>query len=962
MTDFHPSNFTSPVTGGGGVRAAAALPHGRAGRALRLGASGLAIAVAMAAGHGPAHAANECGGAAPGATVTCTPAGNPFADGIQYGNVGLPVADLTVVIESGVVIDTDATAEAGLRLFGSGDTTVDARAGATISTAGTGAEGIWARSYDGAVTIVSGAAVTTTGDSSRGIYGSSFGTTPGADVVITATGPVDTGGDHSNAVQAISRAGFITVDASGDLTTRGYLSYGIRTEGDGGVSITSTGTITTSGRFGDGVLANSFGGTMDITVNDIVATGDGGRGIFARNFGAGAGNTIDVTVTGSVSTATDFASGVQARSYGGAVTMDIADVSTVGAGATAVFASTSPYGTPLAAISITVSGDVSALGAGSTGIRAIGTSSTIVITETGSVSSTQASSILSSGTSVDTLEVHGRLSGATRLNAGDDTVSFFSTADISGLSLVDAGDGVDALALDGLAGALDPTVFANFETITLDNGADLVAAPAGASVLSASQGLFLRNGSGLRLGDLDDILGTVSIDATSRLVARGDSPGTNAITGDLALAGRLDLTDGAADDRTDVSGSLIGQGGTIALDVLFGGGRVAASDLVTFGADVTGTAFIEVNPLLGGAPGGTSAPLITFAGDNLADIRLAQPVEFGGVILDLEQVGNSFTLALVEQGLAGDVAGGVALGAVFAPMLRDLFGDLGARIGTGDALRRPGLDGSAPGLWGRIGGAYHDGEAGSGGRTVELDLSHVVTQLGVDLPRVDLGGGSVVGSVMAQYGRANGDAGQPGVVSASFDATSYGAGLGLTWYAGDGDTYADLTGMVNWHDLGVPGPDGEAVSYTLGAEAGTRVALADNLSLAPLGQVVYFNADIDSLARPTALDPAGRVAFDRAESLEARANLMLEYATSTTSSVQFGGGLAYEFLGTSATRFGFGSEVESDLGGMSGELAARGQVRLAETVTLFGDLRGRKAFQSDGIDSLFGQVGLTIDF
>ena len=115
------------------------------------------------------------------------------------------------------------------------------------------------------------------------------------------------------------------------------------------------------------------------------------------------------------------------------------------------------------------------------------------------------------------------------------------------------------------------------------------------------------------------------------------------------------------------------------------------------------------------------------------------------------------------------------------------------------------------------------------------------------------------------------------------------------------------------------------------------------------------------LSLPAVLNGSNWVAVEDPEGLEVRALVMLELDLGEGSSVQFGGGLAYELLGETTTRFG-NSEVETDFGGVSGELLARGQFRVSETVTAFGDVRGRKAFGSDGVDSIGGLIGIRIDF
>ena len=73
-------------------------------RARLLGGSAVALVAALVGPRG-ALALDECGAAAPGGTVTCTPAGNTFPSGIQY-----KVDDLTIVVQDGVVIDTTGKA------------------------------------------------------------------------------------------------------------------------------------------------------------------------------------------------------------------------------------------------------------------------------------------------------------------------------------------------------------------------------------------------------------------------------------------------------------------------------------------------------------------------------------------------------------------------------------------------------------------------------------------------------------------------------------------------------------------------------------------------------------------------------------------------------------------------------------------------------------------------------------
>jgi outer membrane autotransporter protein len=436
----------------------------------------------------------------------------------------------------------------------------------------------------------------------------------------------------------------------------------------------------------------------------------------------------------------------------------------------------------------------------------------------------------------------------------------------------------------------------------------------------------------------------------------------NTITGDLSLGGLLDLTDDAPDDQTDVTGMLDGQGGTIALDVTFSPMGPVASDLVTFGGNLTGTAWVQVNPVASmAAP--ADPDLIQFGGSPLADIDLVGgylPVD--GLVYGLERDSDSYFL-FMDGTVSEEVAGAMALSAALPALNRDLFGDLGARIGTGDALRRPGLADGGSAIWARIGGTHHEGDVGEDGVDVDLDMDHFYAQVGADLFRADTGDGAIVGAVMAQYGTASADVDQPSLgPSTDVDVDSYGFGLGATWYPGDGETYVDLTGMLNWHDIDVASEGTDAMSYTVGLEAGTRIPAGAGFAIAPMGQLVYSHANVDKIDLPSALNGPGKLKLDDPESLEARALAMLELDVGQSGSVQFGGGFAYEFLGDSDVDFGPGYQVETDTSGASGELAARAQFSLSEGVTAFGDVRGRWGLSGDALDSYGGLLGIKVDF
>ncbi len=199
-------------------------------RSLLVGASGLALAIGIAAAP-PALALDECGIANTGDTVICTTAGNNFPNGISY-----LVIDLTIVVEDGVVIDTTGAAGEPGGIASSGVANI----GNQVVKAGT----------EGGPGII----ITTDGAFAEGIYAHS-GT---GSVAITFFGAISTAGYGARGIDAQGALGPVVVVADGDITTKGYNSAGIYTFGQGPVAVTLTGAISTAGDKSYGIRAYSL--------------------------------------------------------------------------------------------------------------------------------------------------------------------------------------------------------------------------------------------------------------------------------------------------------------------------------------------------------------------------------------------------------------------------------------------------------------------------------------------------------------------------------------------------------------------------------------------------------------------------------------------------------------------------------------------------------------------------------
>jgi hypothetical protein len=144
----------------------------------------------------PAWAVDECGGIS-GGSVTCTPAGNNYTSGITYN----PAADLTMIVQDGVTIDSggndgikvDFSTPADLYL-----TLYDSDPAYDIATTGDGDEGIYIRDAD-YVKIINQADIYTAGFSGEGIFVRTADT--GVNLVnagkIKTLGSTVSPGDHS---------------------------------------------------------------------------------------------------------------------------------------------------------------------------------------------------------------------------------------------------------------------------------------------------------------------------------------------------------------------------------------------------------------------------------------------------------------------------------------------------------------------------------------------------------------------------------------------------------------------------------------------------------------------------------------------------------------------------------------------------------------------------------------------
>ena len=243
-----------------------------------------------------AQAADECGPTQEG-VANCSPGDNPYPNGIEYTSqpvdpaqdpaldAAVPVFDLTVNLESGVSVERENGAGVTLTGLNDGAVTLNSAEDTGIAVTGNGAVGVAATTDVGDLTI--------------------------------NTQSITADGDDGAGIEVVSNSGDIAINAD-NVAVTGYDSAGISatTLGGGNISIVSTGTVSTDGDFSNGVIGSaSAGGDVSIEVNNVSTDGFLSPAVY------GIGDSVDVTVNGTVTTS-DFASvAVTARALNGTATV-----------------------------------------------------------------------------------------------------------------------------------------------------------------------------------------------------------------------------------------------------------------------------------------------------------------------------------------------------------------------------------------------------------------------------------------------------------------------------------------------------------------------------------------------------------------------------------------------------------------------------------------------------------------
>lgn len=436
---------------------------------------------------------------------------------------------------------------------------------------------------------------------------------------------------------------------AGEITTEGFQSEGLFSEGNGNqLTNSATGTITTHGANSSAIANISSNGlSNNLLINDgiILTTGDGGDGIYAQSGSNQLINNGTITTTGSVAHGLDgngasntltnnafiSTSGIGSNglnSVGGisGPVINNGSITTLATNANGVYFSHPGTFTNSSTGTITASGAYGAyLSAGGTvnnaGTITAGRSAITndvgptIVNNTGNLTSGSADyGIWFFNSPGDVLNNSGNITGgngiAVQFTAGNDQFIWHDSGVIQGSVLMDAGDdsatlrnlsevqlgnnilidggqGGDSLLFDNTQAA-NPGRFINLESLSLSNHSRLTV------------------DTPLILGDSITGSGSLTIDATSQLLAGEQAAAqiSPAVTGNqvtVTNAGIIDLANGGTSttDNLTIRGNYIGQNGVLRLQTVLGSDDSPADKMTIDGGQASGSTQIQVINIAG---------------------------------------------------------------------------------------------------------------------------------------------------------------------------------------------------------------------------------------------------------------------------------------------------------------------------------------------------------------------------
>jgi uncharacterized protein YhjY with autotransporter beta-barrel domain len=771
-----------------------------------------------------------------------------------------------------------------------------------ITTTGSKAYGIWAKSFGGAagsggdggwtgtsaggggqgteggtVTIVSGGSIRTSGAGAYGIFGQSIGGV-GGDGGSGTSIFFASGGSGEKA----GSGGLVDVTNNGTITTTGAGAHGIFAEsvGGGGGQGGSGGALVGLG--GSGAGGGNAGSVRVANNNEISATGAGSRGIYAQSVGGGGGDG------GSGSGFVGVGGQGSSTSDGG--TVKVANAGAITSSSSAIFAQSIGGGGGDGGSS---AGLISIGGDGGAG----GNASTVAISSHGDLATSEDSSTALFAQSIG----GGGGNGGNGIAVG----AFFAAAiggkgGVGGVgSDVRVGVNVDTNAVDPVTGTITTSGESSngIQAQSIGggggNGGFAIAASAGIGA-SASLGLGGAGGMGnhaatasVYFGDANSRISTTGADSNGILaqsIGGGGGNGGMSIAiaaGTQAAAGLAFGGDGgmggdaagvtAGDALHPLEGTITTSGdhsyGVLAQSVGGGGGN---GGLAVAGAMASkATASFAFGGTGGNAGAGSTVNLISDAsvetqGDNSHGL-FAQSVGGGGGSGGAAVAGGisgkeSFDFAFGGSGGAGGASGDVTLTSGGDGIITNgtkSYGLLAQSIGGGGGDGGFAVSGSISGDKGVNLGIGGNGGAASNSGTVLLENAAAVTTHGDDSHAIfaqSTGGGggsggfSVAGSISKSgaFDAAVGGVGGGGGNAASVTVTNDAANLLTTGDRSYGILAQSIGGGGGDGGFAVAGgiSQSDSVSLGVGGDGGTGghadyVSVTNHAAITTEGQLAH---------------------------------------------------------------------------------------------------------------------------
>ncbi|MBB3912586.1 hypothetical protein [Sphingomonas desiccabilis] len=830
------------------TRADVAFLASRRARTLLLSTAVASLAAGLLA-PGVAQAADECGAAQQG-VVTCTPAGNPFVNGIEYAtpavdpsqdpglDLGVPVYDLTINLDRGVAIQRADGAGVALIGFNEGGVTLNSAPDTSIAVTGTGSIGILASTNAGDITINT-QSLTASGRASGGINANASS----GDITINA-GSVAVTGNGTLGISANSYAGDVTINA-GTVDATGYYTGGINAYVGSGTLSVAVDRVTTSGgsfyNYGSNAIdLTAVGGTITVDAGDVSTGADYSNGVQAVSFGTH--GAVDVTVD---SVATSGYASFGAQIQGATAALNAGAIATTGDyGYGAILFGTGAGGATLNADTITTTGD-NATGAIVRGYAdgAANVSVGTVVT-TGADATGISAAALGSGDvtlNVDTVTVTGVRSNAVIATSYQGNVA----VNVENASTI--GDETFAVAALSRAGG-DVSVISNSSIVTTGDyspGVYAVAGPGGnasVTVNNVSTDGFLSRAVDAR-GDSVDVTinGSVRTNdfgspAIYAAAANGVATVTNNGAIETAVGGGNGIVALGSDGVTiSGTGTIVTNGPSatgIYASSLNGATTVTATSVVTAGtysrgviAQGTGDVTLDLGDVITGGAIGTAIEAATFQnGSGPLDADLIVAVDAVTVNGDFSHGINVFSsnngVLNIDAGTV-TVNGATGIGILSQSYTADTTINVGSVVttGSGDAYSSPTAI-RATSDTGNIGITSSnlvatEGLGGTGvfaatAGDVTIDVNDVSTR-GDNAPAIVGAGGNTAVTIHGDVSTAGANApgvyavGQTGTSTATNNGTvtTTGAGSGGILALASGDVTVSGTGAVQSSGTGV---------------------------------------------------------------------------------------------------------------------------------------------------------------